>query len=299
MSAHNQQIHATTADLLQMLVSRGDIPPADIGTIEETLSFRLLILIRNRDYNLQNKLLHALHATISVGISTPQSRHSISTEVATIKDKPESESPTVNQLFTILVGDGITKQANTAIVHHWIDFLLMTVPQIRRSLDEVVKPLIDRLVHRLRLLVLDLEKTYHANPEQHLESDFTDSDFSVFVNALERLMIVSIEGEGVSIGTAEANSAKNSNERSLPSESTGGLFAGVFNVLGSSETAANLHQDRVGLNYHVSTRSDLLLENVVLISFLHMPAENRISSSIGKCGSDFDEGLGRFASSWR
>ncbi|PLW27497.1 hypothetical protein PCASD_17664 [Puccinia coronata f. sp. avenae] len=251
MSAHNQQIHATTADLLQMLVSRGDIPPADIGTIEETLSFRLLILIRNRDYNLQNKLLHALHATISVGISTPQSRHSISTEVATIKDKPESESPTVNQLFTILVGDGITKQANTAIVHHWIDFLLMTVPQIRRSLDEVVKPLIDRLVYRLRLLVLDLEKTYHANPEQHLESDFTDSDFSVFVNALERLMVVSIEGEGVSIGTAEANSAKNSNERSLPSESTGGLFAGVFNVLGSSETAANLHQDRPKTEFQV------------------------------------------------
>lgn len=259
MSAQNQQIHATTADLLQMLASRGDIPSADLGSIEQTLSFRLLLLIKNRDYNLQNKLLHALHATISIGTSTPQSRASVSPEATTSKDKPESENPNVNQLFTTLVGDGITNQTNTAIVHHWIDFLLMTVPQIRRSLDEVVKPLIDRLVQRLRLLVSDLEKTYQANPEQNFESDFTDSDFSVFVNALERLMVVSIEGEGASVGTAEASSAKNNNERPLPSESAGGLFAGVFNVLGSSEIAANLPQDRP------KTEFQLRLGNVVRI----------------------------------
>ncbi|KAA1127179.1 hypothetical protein PGTUg99_029413 [Puccinia graminis f. sp. tritici] len=259
MTSHNQQIHATTADLLQMLVSRGDIPPADLGLIEETLSFRLLLLIRNRDYNLQNKLLHALHATISVVTPTPQSRHSISPDATTSKDKPESENPTVNQLFTILVGDGITTQANTAIVHHWIDFLLMTVPQIRRSLDEVVKPLIDRLVHRLRLLVLELEKTYQMNVEHNLESDFTDSDFSVFVNALERLMVVSIEGEGGSAGTTEASVGKSTNERPLPSESAGGLFAGVFNVLGSSEISTNLPQERP------KTEFQLRLGNVVWI----------------------------------
>ncbi|WAQ81113.1 hypothetical protein PtA15_1A451 [Puccinia triticina] len=259
MSSRNQHIQATTADLLQMLVSRGDIPSTDLGVIEETLSFRLLLLIRSRDYNLQNKLLHALHATISVGTSTPQSRHSISADVVLLKDKPESENPTVNQLFTILVGDGITNQVNTAIVHHWIDFLLMTVPQIRRSLDEVVKPLIDRLVHRLRMLVLDLEKTYQMNGEGNLESDFTDSDFLVFVNALERLMVVSIEGEGASAGTAEASSGKSTNERPLPPESTGGLFAGVFNVLGSSEISTNFPLEQP------KTEFQLRLGNVVWI----------------------------------
>ncbi|KAI7962497.1 hypothetical protein MJO28_000591 [Puccinia striiformis f. sp. tritici] len=244
MTSYNQQIHATTADLLQMLVSRGDIPSADLGSIEQTLSFRLLFLIRNRDYNLQNKLLHALHATISVGTSAPQPRHSTSLDASTFKDKSDSSNSTVSQLFATVVGDGITTQANTAIVHHWIDFLLMTVPQIRRSLEEVVKPLIDRLVSRLRLLVLDLEKTYQKNAEQVSQSDFTDSDFSVFVNALERLMIVSIEGEGVPSGTTEPSSGKILNDRSLPPESSGGLFAGVFGVLGSSEIATNLPQDR-------------------------------------------------------
>lgn len=245
MSSANHQIHATSADLLQTLVSRGEIHSSDIATIEETLSYRLLLLIRAHDYNLQNKFLHTLHATISVGTPTPQSRHSASLDLTqTSRDKPDGQNSTVNQLFATLVGDGITTQANAAIVHHWIDFLLMTVPQIRRSLEEVVKPLIDRLVHRLRLLVLDLEKTYRANTPGDLQSESTDSDFSVIVNALERLMVVAIEGEGPSSGAGEVTVGKSNLERSLPSESGGGLFAGVFNVLGSSESAPNLPQER-------------------------------------------------------
>ncbi|MBW0470508.1 hypothetical protein O181_010223, partial [Austropuccinia psidii MF-1] len=259
MSSQNQNIHAASADMLQVLISRGDIASTDLVAIEETLNCRLLISIKTSDYNLQNKLLHALHATINVA-SPAASSSAIVSDLTLVKAKPGHVDLTLIQLFALVVGDGITSQSNSAIVHQWIDFLLMTVPQIRRSLDDVVNPLIDRLVNRLRSLVLNIEETYAGdNKGKSPQSEFTDSEFSIFVNAIERLVIVAIEAGESNVNLGEASGSKSNTERVPLLDSTGGLFAGVFNVLGSSETSQQLPQDRQKTNFQIR------LGNVVFV----------------------------------
>lgn len=229
-----------------MIVSRGDLSILDLTSIEETLSERLLISIRRSELNLQNKFLHALHATISAASAiSAQSVKLGSQEIEHKKDSDTLEPAT--HLFTTVVGDGITAQSNSAVVHHWIDFLLMTIPQFRRSLHHVINPLIDRIVNRLRVLVRDVEMTYQSDGKtKSFASEATDSEFAVFVNALERLMVVLIEGGGATAVVGESSTGKGSTERLSAPESSSGLFAGVFNVLGTAESNTQLPHDRVG-----------------------------------------------------
>ncbi|KAI8459463.1 Dopey, N-terminal-domain-containing protein [Phakopsora pachyrhizi] len=246
MSFQNESIHSTTADLLQTIVSRGDLTPADLMNIEKVLTHRLLISVRSLEYNLQNKLLHALHSTISAETTSPHhSRNSTSQEALTNKAKTDLSPAADSTLLALIIGDGIVTQNYTAIVHHWIDFLLMTVPQFRRSLNEVVNPLIDRLIAKLSSLVGNIEETYRVSHSgADFESEFSDSEFSAFVNALERLIIVLIEDGGSSASFEEEHGNKNAPERSALSDSTTGLFSGVFNVLGSTESTAHYPQNR-------------------------------------------------------
>ncbi|KAG0147859.1 hypothetical protein CROQUDRAFT_42250 [Cronartium quercuum f. sp. fusiforme G11] len=263
MGTYNLTIHATAADVVQMIVSRGDLTTIELGLIEGALSNRLLISIRSSEYNLQNKFLHALHATISAGsTASPQSVRPISLDLDGRKDKSEPDLAT--QLFTTVVGDGITAQRNSAVIHHWIDFLLMTIPQYRRSLDDVVNPLIDRLVERIRTLVNDLETTYHANAKgKSIASESTDSEYAVFVNALERLLVVLIEGGGVTAGLGDGFGGKGSTERLPAPESSSSLFAGVFNVLGASESTIHLPHERPKTDFQVrlGTATSVLMKS--------------------------------------
>lgn len=258
MEALNLLIHATISDILQMIVSRGDLTASDLALFEDTLSNRLLISIRTSELNLQNKFLHALHAIISAGSSaSSQSFRSDSLDIGRSNDRAA-------QLFTTVVGDGVTTQRNSAVVHHWIDFLLMTIPQFRRSLDDVVNPLIDRLVGRLRTLIHDMDMTYHNDShDKPMASESTDSDFAVFVNALERLMVVLIEGGGANSGVGDGTTNKGSTERLMSVESSAGLFAGVFGVLGASESTTQLPHERPKTDFQVrlGTATSVLLKS--------------------------------------
>ena len=99
----------------------------------------------------------------------------------------------------MLMSDGITKQRNGAIVHHWVDFLLMTLPHLRTSLSALLFPLIDRIGLRLRTFVDEMEMAYDPTRKgkgkavSSHSADVSDADFAVLLNALERLFAIAVD----------------------------------------------------------------------------------------------------------
>lgn len=237
MSNINRRIHAATADLLQIVISRGELPTSELHTVEDALVDRLITCIHRQELDLQNKLLHVLHAAVAALAVVPDRRRSGSVN-STAKDVAASSVAGEKESFVRVIGDGITRQGNSAVVHHWIDFLLMTVPHFRRSLNRLVEPLIDRLTSRAQDLVFQLRLSYTPTvPRAAIGSGVTDADFAVLINALERLLIVAID-EGAASPEAEDESKLTKSPTTDASGFLGGI-GGVFGVLGSSDLPAS------------------------------------------------------------
>ncbi|KAG8729545.1 hypothetical protein FRC12_020895, partial [Ceratobasidium sp. 428] len=64
MLTYNAQMHTVTLDLLQAIVSRGEVDLPTLETIEATIVSKLYMSVHTDRVDLQNKLLHTLHATI-------------------------------------------------------------------------------------------------------------------------------------------------------------------------------------------------------------------------------------------
>lgn len=149
-------------------------------------------------------------------------------------------------MFVRVVSDAVSTQRNNAVIHHWIDFLLMTIPQFRQSLRTVVFPLIDCLVNRLRSLVQDFRQTYAFSDESHSTCEATDAEYTVLVNALERLLLMAISEAQVAAGDDEPKSADRTANESISSGgggAGGGLLGYMTGVLGSSELGTGASEE--------------------------------------------------------
>lgn len=244
----NYHIHSVVAELLQVIISRGEAEIAGLQAIESALTSRLFLCIHRSELDLQNKLLHVLHSVVHA-VSGSNRRHHKSPSLATDPTKArevlnEAQPPdlTHDAMFVRVVSDAISTQENNAVIHHWIDFLLMTIPQFRQALHSVIFPLVDCLVIRLRSLVQDFKQTYAAQSAQTFAitsdaSSSTDAEYTVLVNALERLLLIAVTESLAAVVDEEPKSA----ERPAPDASSGGaggLLGYMSGVLGNAEMEA-------------------------------------------------------------
>lgn len=284
----NQRIHAVTGDLLQIVISRGELPTSELQAIENALVNRLAVCIHRQELDLQNKLLHVLHAVIAALAVVPERRRSAS---VTSKDGAVAATASEKEAFVRVVADGITRQGNSAVVHHWIDFLLMTVPHFRRSLTDLIEPLVDRLTSRAQDLVFQLRLSYApATPRAALGSGVTDADFAVVINALERLLIVAVD-EGAANPEAEDEAKLIKSPASDGAGFLGGI-GGVFGVLGSSDLPASqpaeqkVRADHPGGTSDRLSKADRLFHSGSLHSSSGWSARSRCFSTPGTCRND-------------
>jgi hypothetical protein len=247
----NSHIHGTVADLLQVILSRGELELPMLKRIETALLFRLFLCVHRRSLDLQNKLLHVLHSAISSvsslqkktsrkgqGDGNGMQQHKSALETHPPPSERDSFSSVHDPLLTRVLVDGISTQRSSAVIHHWIDFLLMTVPTFRQSLHSVLIPLVDCLAAKLFALVDELWATYDpARKGKEAASDATDADYVVLINAYERLLLAAIESSRAGDGGDEvAPSSSSSADRSAAAESSTGFLGYVTNVLGTSDS---------------------------------------------------------------
>ncbi|KAF8913192.1 Dopey, N-terminal-domain-containing protein [Gymnopilus junonius] len=153
------------------------------GAIEAIVVGKLYFSVHTNRLDLQNKWLHLLHSVISVATSQLEaSRKSAPTahdengpEIPGILDKgPDSviRYP-LNPLMTQTLVDGISTHSNRPVLQHWLDFILMAVPQFQPALQAVVTPLNDCLCRQSISALGDVLKA--ANQTDVYAEDFCTS----------------------------------------------------------------------------------------------------------------------------
>ncbi|KAF9067320.1 Dopey, N-terminal-domain-containing protein [Rhodocollybia butyracea] len=244
MDPQNLVIQSTAVDLLQAIVSRGEIQGISIEVIEAAVIGKLYFCIHVNRLNLQNKLLHLLHSVISASIATDES----SRRITVGKQRPDqSLEPlntgegddsivngySVNPLLTQTLVDGIATPTNQPVLQHWLDFVLMAVPQFQPTLQTVVGPLNDCVVKKLIIALRDLLKASATEEEfsADIHSANSDAEFNMLLNGLERLVLLGLAYTSeVSVADDDASSITEKNAEGS------GLLGYVSNVFSSDNT---------------------------------------------------------------
>jgi len=145
MEPSNASIQSSAIDLLQAIVARGEIDTI-VEDVEAIVVRKLYFCIHSSRLDLQNKLLHLLHSVISASMAQDESRQAN-------KEKPDGSAPgsaighdsdpaarsySVNSLLVQTLIDGIAVRTNRPVLQHWLDFLLMAIPQFQHALQAVV-----------------------------------------------------------------------------------------------------------------------------------------------------------------
>lgn len=195
MDSMNTRICAVTADLLQVIVTRGDLDLQTLQSVENALTVRLYLLVEKSNYDLQNKLLHVLHSTVAAiaGHQKRLERKSVASE-----KPPRFSSDQVmgvhSPLLVPLLCRGICEQRNSAVIHHWVDFLLMTLQHFRNALYSLLFPVIDAISARVQEFVQELHGAYDpAHKGKAASLGVNDADYTILLNAMERLFSVALE----------------------------------------------------------------------------------------------------------
>ena len=164
MSAFNESLQSAAADLLQALVARGEIDFIALQTAESAIVGKLYSCVHTSRLDLQNKLLHLLHSIISAfnaHTDAELQRSSKLWQVDGSVENPKSKEPAMasysaNPLLVQTLIDGISAPSNRPILQHWLDFILMTVPQFHDIFQSAVPSLNDCICRQLKSALAEI-----------------------------------------------------------------------------------------------------------------------------------------------
>lgn len=263
MRPNNAIIQSTAVDLLQAIVARGEIDSV-VETIEAVIVGKLYFCIHLHRLDLQNKLLHLLHSLISASTARDEAlrqlaardRHDGSVPNSAVDQEPGHRGYSVNSLLIQALVDGIATRTNRPVLQHWLDFILMAVPQFQPALQAVVSPLNDCLCRQLLSSLNDIAKASLDDQEytEDLSSSATDAEMIMLLNGLERMILLSLA----------YTSEPSSEEDAITTEKVGtegsGLLGYVSNVFGS-ESVQHMHDEQLSVSQVVFYIISCILTN--------------------------------------
>jgi hypothetical protein len=254
MKAHNGLLQSTAVDLLQGIIARGEVDRAASEAIEIAVVGRLYICVHRKRFDLQNKLLHLLHSLISSVrgdasqvIAQQSSQINAMDEKDTLPTNPAKSTFSVNPLLVQTLLDGVSSRSNRPVLQHWLDFILMALPQFEDTLQAIISPMNECICHQLRASLNEVLQVSQARFTQQDDlCSVTDAELIMFLNALERLVLLGLAN------ASEANRSEddsNVNEKST-GESSGllGYVSGVF----SSDSAPTSTDEQLTVSYSLS-----------------------------------------------
>lgn len=231
MNPFNEALQSCAVDLLQALVARGEVDTYTLQAAESAAVGKLYLCIHSGRLDLQNKTLHLLHSLISA-LSTKVQRASHDDRSAETSTRASYH---LDPLLTQTLIDGISVPSNRAILQHWLDFILMTIPQFHELLQPTIIPLNDCVCRQLKSA---LDDVVAASASDSSSTDVlvytTDADFIMLLNGMERLVLLSLSQ------TVDPNQIDDEMVPEKAGNEGGGLLGYVSNVFStdSSNTIA-------------------------------------------------------------
>ena len=240
MEPMNTKIQSISVDILQAIVARGEVDHLSLETLEPIIIGKLYLFVHLKRLDLQNKLLRILHSLISASTA-----HIAQTSAEEQGSSEGSHSPgkkayTVNSLLTHTLTDGIAVPHNRPVQQHWLDFVLMAIPQFQPALQGVIPPLADCVCRQLRSLLNDAVRANKPGLPSITEIA-TDAEFIMLLNTLERLLVLGLENY---------SEAAQQDEDTPTQEKTGessGILGYVSNVFTADTTSSSEDQATVSL----------------------------------------------------
>ena len=237
MRMTNILIQSNTIELLQLILSRGDVDNTVVESVESATIGKLYYSVHNGLLDLQNKWLHLLHSVISVSSASIEAVREKVEEQGTEGEKAlETLRYSVNPLLVQSLVDGVSTPSNKPVLQHWLDFILMAVPQFQPALQVIVSPLAECLCRQVMSALEEvLELSYRTpNDKGDHKAYVTDAELIMLLNGLEKLILLSLAYTS-DVETVEEETVSMEKSNSEPA----GLLGYVSNVFSSDSTSTN------------------------------------------------------------
>jgi hypothetical protein len=207
----SMQMHA--ADLLYLIISKLDY--VNIKLVQKiqtgTLS-KLLFCIATHNLDLQQKLLHLLHATLAITAASAQQN----------KDKPQRRKGSIDMLeyhyepskthqeqqhqytdavalmrsssdlFVKCATDALIERSNHPMLQHWMDFLQASLPYVQNNFRHVIVPLIMCVCNQINILAQEISILMHGSSDDISLDGSPEKDMVVLLTGLEKMVMFSL-----------------------------------------------------------------------------------------------------------
>ncbi|EIW69034.1 hypothetical protein TREMEDRAFT_71761 [Tremella mesenterica DSM 1558] len=215
ISAH--KVQSASLDILQQLVSRGDVSSTLQSQLKDCLIEQLGQAVKRRRLALQNKMLHLLHMTLNT------SSDSIRTHQHTPSNADRPQMPTEFDISLVrVITEALASPTNRSVVQHWVDFVLLTTPQFQKS-RQLVLAMCDTFSQQVKASALQLRQYYSRTSTWERVNILTDSEPTMLLSALEKLL-------AISLGSSSPGKADDNAHTGEGGSRILGLVSGVFTV---------------------------------------------------------------------
>ncbi|CCM03665.1 uncharacterized protein FIBRA_05809 [Fibroporia radiculosa] len=258
MGPFNTMAQSLSIDVLQALVARGEVDFPALQTIESIVVRKLYTSVHDGRLDLQNKLLHLLHSVISAshsnldgssskGRSVRPARNIETTPLTGDGQGPKAESYAIHSLLVPSLLDGISRFTNRPVMQHWLDFILMTIPQFQETMQPVIIPLCEGICRQLRISVREVQQaSADGLTSRDVVSITTDADFIMLLTALERLVLLTLSH------VSDPNPVDDELPSDKPNQESSGLLGYVSNVFSSDTSAGPEEQPQTRMSDYKS-----------------------------------------------
>ncbi|ORY25817.1 Dopey, N-terminal-domain-containing protein [Naematelia encephala] len=185
------RVQASALEVLQILVSRGDISFSSLEQLKAALLVKLDIAIQARHLTLQSKMLHLFHSAIGAFADISRGHRKSASTNTTEKGSSngDAEYQDFDAALVQLIIDGVSSPANRPVLQHWVDFVLMTVPQLQHRQD-LLYSLCECFSEQLRFTMVKLRDGYAIASSRDFTLAITDAEPTMLMNVLERLLLL-------------------------------------------------------------------------------------------------------------
>ncbi|EPB86638.1 hypothetical protein HMPREF1544_06614 [Mucor circinelloides 1006PhL] len=196
------QLHA--ADLLYLIISKLDFVNMKlVQQVQMMVLHKLLFCITQQNLDLQQKLLHLLHACLAITCASTTHKDKSAANGHQKKGSVDSINsvqsvPQLNEAIALIqsssdlyvkcITDALSQSSNRSMLQHWMDFVLATLPYTKHGFRALIMPVLMCICHQISLRCDTIEIAIHEKPNTSSCAS-VEKEVMVLLTGLEKVLM--------------------------------------------------------------------------------------------------------------